>query len=97
MPRILTLIYQHKYLNKINKRNNTSDEFKFRNKIVYIHYDPKNSKKELTLQMFCTDHNIPHVSVRDANHCATLLKVIAKGEIHETFIDGKCNTQITKK
>ena len=105
LPRILTLIYQYKYLESQKKRkninNNDTDnnrnkkkkkrKFRFRKKIVYIHYHEENAEKALSLQMFCSDHNVPHVFVQDANHVAKLIKIITKSPVNQRFINVKCN------
>eukprot|EP00483_Globobulimina_turgida_P005951 UN05961 len=90
LPRILTLIYQHKYLKSQGKLDKKDDyphgkKFGFRKKIVYIHYHEDNSEKALSLPMFLTDHKIPHVLVQDAVHVAKLIKYISKS-VYPRFI-----------
>ena len=90
MPRILTLIYQHKYLEKTRKitwKQRQEAQFEFAKKLVYIHQHPDNSEKALSLQLFCSDHGIDHVLVEDAFDVYKLLGYIAKnGGNRERFI-----------
>eukprot|EP01083_Nonionella_stella_P009046 26222_1 len=91
LPRILTLIYQRKYLKARNLLNDNDGmygkrkKFEFRKKIVYIHYHQENSEKTLSLQLFCRDHEIPTVLVQDAAHVAKLIKCIARSA-YQRFI-----------
>ena len=70
-------------------RGGRRKRFEFRKKIVYIHNHEENTEKALSLQFYCSDHDIPHVLVNDAHHVAKLIKIITKSSVHQRFINVK--------
>ena len=96
LPRILTLIYQHKYLSKnnnniplpmeIDNNNNKKKKlFEFNRKMVYIHDHIDNREKSLSLQLFCSNHDIPHVLVRNEDHVKKLILYLTNN-VREQFV-----------
>merc|ERR1712129_294508 len=81
MPRILTLIYRHKYLYKMKKisiKERDEAKYEFSHKLVYIHHCVENSEKAMSLQLFCSEHGIDHVLVDDEFAVHKLIAHIAK-------------------